>query len=61
MLVEAGAFVGAGVELLLSLLQPVSTAPASRPSSTTKDNVLFIVAVTFIKSSESTSTFFTPV
>ena len=50
-------------ELLLPLsLQPVNTAaPASRPNSTIKDNVLFIVAVTFIKSSESTSTFFTPV
>src|SRR5262245_17641961 len=61
MLVEAGLLVfapPASPPELPSLLQP-TTAPASRPNSTIKDNVLFIVAVTFIKSPESTSTFFT--
>ena len=54
----AGALVSAVPVVVAGFSQPVSTAPITIPNSTIIANILFIVGLTFTKSTKRTSTIF---
>jgi hypothetical protein len=51
-------FVGAGVVVSASLLQPVSIMPIARPNSTIRVCIRFIIGVTFTKNPKRTRKIF---
>jgi len=53
-----GALVFAGVLVSDPLLQPVTSAPTTKPNSTIRVNILFIVGVMFTKTAPTTSEIF---